>query len=127
MFKIENFEDLELLHRALLEAKFNNSPNDECIMGSKPLAKIICQITDILFEEYVKQDGEDRVSTFWNPWRKMSESRREWQLIKNEIKNIDTWEEFDDEAKKDYITILASPFIVDEAQIEILKNIKSPY
>ena len=49
-FELSNYYDLLNLHKALMEAKFHDNPDNKYIAGSPIIAKIINEIVDILAE-----------------------------------------------------------------------------
>ena len=49
-FELSDYYDLLNLHKALMEAKFHDNPDNEYISGSPIIAKIMNEIVDILAE-----------------------------------------------------------------------------
>lgn len=65
-FELFDYDDLLNLHKALMEAKFHDNPDNEYVAGSPIIAKIMNEIVDILtdIDPYAKKED-------WERWRKL--------------------------------------------------------
>jgi hypothetical protein len=117
-FVVEDRNELLSLHRALLEAKFSNDPNDPAVIGSKIIADLSNRVVDSLIR------SESETGEKWEKWRKnsISVNRREWKIALNSIPHK-KWAEWDKERKINFIEILFSPFqLTEELQLLFIKE-----
>lgn len=119
---INDYDELVAVHRALLELKTISNPNDEAVIGSPLVAQFAHRLLDTIIEADRERVGNDSASR-WNSWRLLDESRREWGLIANQIANVDNWDRMSSEQRREYITNVASPFKLSEAQLDSLVDI----
>lgn len=116
VFNVSDYYDLLALHRALLESKFCDEPNDMDVSASPIIAKLHKQLLKVLIEIEVEKKGEDsRVS--WAEWLKIDSERREWQQALKRARHESLWQEWDVNTKKNYIYNLLSPFHLDDVQV----------
>ncbi|WP_193092431.1 hypothetical protein [Halomonas colorata] len=117
----ESYFELLFLHRALLEAKFSELPNDPDVAASPQIAKISNQTVDEIIAILEKQ-GNKKEADSWREWRETLKSRpRELKIIKSNIdlmKANNSWASLSNNEKKDTIKDLAAPFFLNKDEIE---------
>lgn len=127
-FELFDYDDLLNLHKALMEAKFHDNPDNEYVAGSPIIAKIMNEIVDILtdIDPYAKKED-------WERWRKVENhicyengiySKTLVKVSKDKL-----WEKYNNEEKIVATKNYFSPFIITDKEIdefinavEILKN-----
>lgn len=112
-----NYYELIALHRALLESKFNNSPNDYDVAKSPIINKIYKDIIDsILNIEFEKngQQGKDK----WKSWLQMDRNKREWEISLNIIKREKFWASWDYEKKSNFALTVIYPFTISSGLLK---------
>lgn len=120
-FRISDYYDLLNLHKALMEAKFHDNPENEYIAGSPVIAKIMKQIADLLSEL-----SSDVTKSDWDNWRDISQRRKEEQTNSNGIwnkmikraANDCMWNRYSPSEKRKFAQIYLSPFIASEQDLE---------
>lgn len=118
MFTVTELPHLTALFRAVLEAKFHNSPEDEDLAASSLLAETALQLRDCLREAEVKQDGVSAEQR-WSEWLAITPARREWgvALAYAARKWKDCWSAWLPDTKERAVRQLLSPFDVSDATI----------
>lgn len=119
---VDDYNDLLNLHKALMEAKFHNDPENDCIAGSPVIARIMNQIVDIISE-----CGSDS----WKKWRniknhRLEEERHEYigvwhKMIIAASRNC-IWKEVSHQEKINISKIYLSPFYYDNQDLEDFIN-----
>lgn len=95
-FELSDYYDLLNLHKALMEAKFHDNPDNEYISGSPIIAKIMNEIVDILAEiDPYANEGD------WKTWRKLENhiispceskyGKTIWDRILNRVSKDKLW------------------------------------
>ncbi len=120
-FSIDNYDELMALHRALMEAKFSESPNDLAIQGSSLLSKIANNVVESLTAMDIERDGESSIAK-WQKWREVIPERREYQIVQAKLKSESSWIEWDNSKQVEYVQSLFSPLQASEEIISALLN-----
>lgn len=119
--KFENYFDLLLLHRVLLEAKFSENPNDRDVPASPQVAKISNQIIDEIIDILEKNENKKEAND-WRAWRESLKARpREQAVIKLNIeflKENNTWSSLSLGEQREVIEDLAAPFLLTGDEID---------
>lgn len=118
-FLIDNYDELMALHRALMEAKFSESPNDLAIQGSSLLSKIANNVVESLTAMDIEKDGESSIAK-WQKWREVIPERREYKIVQAKLKSESSWIEWDHSKQMEYVQSLFSPL---QASEEIICNL----
>ena len=118
IFQVNDYYKLLSLHRALMEAKFAEQPNDPDISGSRFVAEMADQVIEMLIT-MEKERGHSEKAARWSEWRKISESRREWQIALDRLRTCRSWEKWSVIEKTDYAKILFSPLTVDDELLKV--------
>ncbi len=120
-FELFDYDDLLNLHKALMEAKFHDNPDNEYVAGSPIIAKIMNEIVDILtdIDPYAKKED-------WEGWRKLENhicyengiySKTLVKVSKDKL-----WEKYNYEEKIVATKNYFSPFIVTDKEIDEFIN-----
>lgn len=115
-YEITGYYELLNLHKALLEAKFHQNPDNKLVSGSPFIAKICNDIVDLLQEYDYAHKGKD----IWKEWRKISNQDYYKKRIIEKIVDYEGWSELERNTKKDILLNYLSPFQCDENEIDDL-------
>jgi len=114
MLQLSSYPELIALHKALLEAKFNSTPNDSLLAGSPYLAQIAQQVIEAIIDLETAM-GDSDAEAKWKEWRQINSLRREWQVAIDRVKEAkDMWIQWSNEEKTSYARVVLSPFIIEE-------------
>jgi len=113
VFSVGGYYELLALHRALLEAKFCDEPNDNDVSGSPTVASLHRQLVDVLIEAESERKGEDARSS-WVKWLALSSDRREWKVALDRARSEPQWDGWTEEDRLSYAEALLSPFSVPD-------------
>ncbi len=120
-FELFDYDDLLNLHKALMEAKFHDNPDNEYVAGSPIIAKIMNEIVDILTDIDPHANKED-----WEGWRKLENhicyengiySKTLVKVSKDKL-----WEKYNNEEKIVATKNYFSPFIITDKEIDEFIN-----
>jgi hypothetical protein len=120
-FLIDNYDELMALHRALMEAKFSESPNDLAVQGSSLLSRIANNVVESLTAMDIEKDGESSTAK-WQKWREVIPERREYKIVQAKLKSESSWIEWDQSEQIEYVQSLFSPLQASEEIISALLN-----
>ncbi|MDA4848904.1 hypothetical protein [Hoeflea poritis] len=112
-FTVSDYHELLALHRALLEAKFCDEPNDLDISASPIISEMHKKLVKLL-QEIEAGKNKDQVNHAWDEWLSIDQSRREWQVALTRARSERSWADWNEAQKKKYVYDLLSPFILDE-------------
>lgn len=107
-----DYDSLLNLHKALLEAKFHTTPENELVSGSPLIANIYIQVRDLLIES---DKGNQ-----WKDWFQLSKrpDRREQAVFL--MKKCNQWNKATVDEKSKIASNYLAPFLFDN---EELKNV----
>ncbi len=120
-FELFDYDDLLNLHKALMEAKFHDNPDNEYVAGSPIIAKIMNEIVDILtdIDPYAKKED-------WERWRKLENHicYENGIYLKTLVKvsKDKLWEKYNNEEKIVATKNYFSPFIITDKEIDEFIN-----
>ncbi len=119
-FNLSKYDYYELiaLHRALLESKFNNSPNDYDVAKSPIINKIYSDVLDSIMNYEFERNGQSGKDK-WISWLEMDRTKREWDVSLNIIKREHSWSVWDYEEKSKFSLTVIYPFSISS---ELLKE-----
>lgn len=122
--EISDYYVLLNLHKALLEAKFHENPDNRLVCASPIIANLCNEIVNIL----AKMDEKKDKKIGWDGWRKLeNQSFYKDRAIKNAILN-DRWLEMSNEDKWNNAISLISPFkATDEEIINFIKEVDEEF
>ena len=126
-FELSDYYDLLNLHKALMEAKFHDNPDNEYISGSPIIAKIMNEIVDILAEiDPYANEGD------WKTWRKLENhiispceskyGKTIWDRILNRVSKDKLQKKYTKDEKIIATKNYFSPFIATEKEINDFIN-----
>jgi hypothetical protein len=108
--KFDDYYRLLALHRALMEAKFCEVPNDLPVSGSPFVAEVANEVVEAL-SLWKKAEGDSG----WEEWRRIDPSRREWRIAVLRAASGESWAKLDQTTKEKLGRNLLSPFTFDDA------------
>ena len=118
-FEIKDYFDLLSLHKALLEAKFHNNPDNELVPASPAIARLCNEIVDQLAKHDLDKKGKED----WTSWR-MIENRSDYmeKAIDNAVyydncKHDSEWAKLSFEKKSEWACNFLAPFTVTDKDI----------
>lgn len=112
-FIIGEYYELLALHRALLEAKFCEEPNDLDVSASPIVAMLHKKLLRSLISIEIERKGKTAQDN-WDDWLEIGPKRREWKVGLQRARNERLWREWGYKDKQKYIFDLLSPFKVDD-------------
>lgn len=119
VFSIDSYDELMALHRALMEAKFSESPNDPAIQGSSLLSSMADRVVEALITMEVSKEGELSRAK-WQQWRLLTPARREYKIVQAKLRSESAWKNWSSSAQVKYVKDLISPLQASEEIIETL-------
>ncbi len=119
MFSVNSFDELLVLHRTVMEAKFTECPRDIALVGSSYLANLSNNIVSSIITAHKKQ-GDKEEAKRWTEWRELSSHEHELKIIKTHILKLQSISSLSRDAKYEYILNLCAPFIPSDRDIERL-------
>lgn len=118
---ISDAYDLLALHRALMEARYCDVPNDPDVSGSPRLAEIHKKVIAAIYSANLP-GGLSPDS--WNDWLAIDDSRREWRVALARAANSPRWRNLDEEGKLSLASSLLSPFSINhEVLTKFVKSV----
>jgi len=121
VFSVCDYYELLALHRALLEAKFCDEPNDNDVSGSPIVASLHRQLVEALVEAESERKGVEARSA-WTKWLALSSGRREWKVALGRARSEPQWNGWTEKDRLSYARALLSPFSVsDELLAEFIR------
>jgi hypothetical protein len=119
IFSIDSYDELLALHRALMEAKFSESPNDPAIQGSSLLSSISNCTVEALIAAEISKEGE-RARVKWQKWRHFTLERREYKIVQAKLRSETAWKSWSSPEQVKYVQDLISPLQASEEIIDTL-------
>jgi hypothetical protein len=112
--------ELEILERAIREARFGINPRDSVLWGSPILAQLHSQLIDELAVRYHEDDKESKISAL-ERWRRFRDRVIERQVILEHLRGIKDWPSWSAERRRELLEIAVAPFDADEADFVSLE------
>lgn len=107
MLKITDYSELLALHKTIMEAKFNDDPNNFDIIPSTIVADIAKRTIDALIES-IAAGTLSNSKEKWDKWRMITRERREWHCIIKDITRRREWRKWFTDEKKEYLKVAFS-------------------
>jgi hypothetical protein len=121
MFDDLAIEQLMILQRALLEAKFSPKPRDTALPGSQILAELSTSVVRELRERYAREGDEVRARQ-WAEWSRWSKRIIEQEIVRGYLSGLEAWPRMSADDRSAYARILIAPFEATEDEIAELVN-----
>lgn len=115
-FKLENYYELLVTHKMMMEARFCVDPIDLDVPISPVAAGLHDRIIQKLIEIETKRTGES-AKLKWDNWLEISPSYREWEVSLERAKRDSRWLDWNDMEQRFFTMTLLSPFVVSEELI----------
>ena len=116
-FVVSDYYELLALHRALLEAKFCDEPNDLDVSASPILAESYRKLISSLINMEVERKGKTAQNE-WADWLKIGVERREWRVGLQRARNERLWKQWSLQDKRKYVYDLLAPFTLDDELVD---------
>jgi hypothetical protein len=84
LWSIESLDDLLLLQRSLLEARFSRDPVDPVLLGSPRLGELHRDVVLEIIRQYEAR-ADDRQVDAWRKWRSWDGRTRERALVRERL------------------------------------------
>lgn len=109
------------LHKAIMEAKFHESPENQDVLGSPLLASIADQVMDAII------NGEDAAgntskAAAWRTFRRLSSNTWIADRVRGQVVQNQNWRSWDDKTRIQYITCAVAPFQATESKLDTLRQ-----
>jgi len=123
--EISSHEELQVLHRALMERHFSENMFSRELVASPILAGLCHRLLDELIEVDVAKKGEAERAT-WHDWRVLDAAKgRVWRLFVERLLDPERQSHLRTTSEQDlnaYIRNVASPYIIDDDELRKLKE-----
>lgn len=114
--EVKGYYSLLNLHKALLEAKFNSTP-DNFEVGESPIIAQLCKdITELLIQHELDVKGIES----WSEWLKLKNRPDYRKRVLQRMRYCINWDKMDSDAKRTYVLNCASPFTCTGSELEEL-------
>jgi hypothetical protein len=113
LFNVSDYYELLALHRAIMEAKFCDGPNDFDVSASPLVANMSRRVVAALVDQDREKKG-DEAEEQWSIWLRIDPARREWQVSVNRAIAERRWNEWSLVERTTYVKDLLAPFEVDD-------------
>jgi hypothetical protein len=117
--EINKDSDLMALHRAIVEAKFSEEPQDRCIPYSEILANLSSQIFDNIIET-LNDQNEPEQAEHWASARELDSEWVGYDNVKKRISETEVWVEISEKEQIELIKVICAPFHPNKDQISEL-------
>ena len=115
-FKLENYYELLVTHKMMMEARFCTNPIDLEVPVSPVAAGLHDRIIQKLIEIETEKKGE-AAKQAWEEWLQISPDYREWEVSLERAKSDPRWLNWNDMEQRFFTMTLLSPFEVSEELI----------
>lgn len=109
-FRLDSHAQLVALHRALMEAKFNDGPVNRDVSASPELAAMANAVVAELAA--AEPDGQ------WAQWRVATPWRREWRVCLDRVRDADRWTAMTDAQRRAYTRDLFAPLVLSPGDVD---------
>jgi hypothetical protein len=119
VFSIDSYDELLALQRALMEAKFSESPHNPAVQGSALLSSTSNHVFEALIAMEISKEGEIARAK-WQEWRQLTPERREYKIVQAKLRSESAWKSWRSPEQVKYVQDLISPLQVNEEIIDTL-------
>ncbi len=116
---IEGFADLNALHRALVEAKFNHGPQDQLVSGSPLVAKIANRVVEAL-EAAANEERPD--SPLRDSWRWLENRPDILAVVRERLAEAEQAFSLSRQQKRELLEALIAPFLASDETLDSLAD-----
>lgn len=113
---ITDYYDMLNLHKALLEAKFHEEPDNEYVSGSPIIARICNDLVNKVAEYEIRKNGKEN----WTEWRKLKNQNFYKERAVRNIVKFSEWKKSSYIQKVNIIYNYLTPFTYTEGEMSIL-------
>lgn len=115
-FVIQDYYEMLNLHKALLEAKFHETPDNQAVAGSPIVAKLYDDLLNQLAECELRKKGKEN----WTEWRKLKNQSFYKERAIGHIVKSDQWKLLEDDQREKFIYNYFSPFTYTKEELSML-------
>lgn len=121
--KIDNYFDLLTLHKVFMEIKFSKILVNSDLNFSPSVAKISNQVLDSIVNK-LEIEGNQKEADEWRLWRIGFHNHVDKvEHVKNTLRSmLDVWMSYSYQEKQAIIKELASPFLLNESDVQKLMD-----
>ena len=115
-FKLENYYELLVTHKMMMEARFCTNPIDLEV----PVSPVAAGLHDRIIQKLIQIESEKKgeaAKQAWEEWLQISSDYREWEVSLERAKNDPRWLNWNDMEQRFFTMTLLSPFEVSEELI----------
>ena len=115
-FKLENYYELLVTHKMMMEARFCTNPIDLEV----PVSPVAAGLHDRIIQKLIQIESEKKgeaAKQAWEEWLRISPDYREWEVSLERAKNDPRWLNWNDMEQRFFTMTLLSPFEVSEELI----------
>ncbi|HEX6391957.1 MAG TPA: hypothetical protein VFZ97_00855 [Acidimicrobiales bacterium] len=116
MFESLSIEQLLILQRALLEAKFLAEPRDPALQGSPILAELSFGVVQAIKDHYARVGDRGRVQQ-WIDWSQWHRRTIEKDLVRDHLRSLEKWNQMSEEVRMAYVRSLVAPFVITPEEL----------
>ena len=113
-FKIHTYDELLNLHKALLEAKFHQNPDNKYVAGSP----IIANICNDILQQLCLYDQSAKGYEDWTEWRRLAHQDFYKERMIANILDFGGWGDLEYSEKQERLKNYISPFTATEEEIK---------
>jgi len=122
LFDDLTLQQLLILQRALLEAKFSPAPRDAALQGSPILADLATAVLDKIRDKYSEAGDAARVRQ-WSDWARWSTRGFERRVIEEHLRGLAEREQPPAFEREAHIRALIAPFEASDDEIgEVIRS-----
>ncbi|MGH0030670.1 MAG: hypothetical protein ACQGVC_12825 [Myxococcota bacterium] len=116
---VSDFDTLNALSRALVEAKFHAEPIDPAVPGSALVADLATRVADRVEQETARR--YPGIHGMVDGWRDPREQPEMLAVVRRRLREIGGWQEWSEEEKRAQVRVLLAPLQpVDEVVRELV-------
>jgi len=127
VFEISDYIEAQALRRALLDFKLDCPDAAETLASDPVFARILNRLSESLKTVY---DGQGEVpARRWREqhesWSSLAEREYDKKVRVNYARRMPRWHEWSEEDRREVLTILAAPYILDDEMLQELRAVVS--
>ena len=123
--EIEDRQELQALHKTLMEAKFHKQPEQPIIQASPMVANIMHKVVDELEKlnyvtEFEKKHRNIDWKNGWAEWRENPSDSLVIPCLKQHMQDIETINQESEEKYMKFVAILLAPYKISKDKMQAL-------
>lgn len=118
---VSNPMELLALHKAIMEAKFHENPENQDVLGSPLLAAIADQVMDAIINAEDAVGNSSKASS-WRTFRRLSSNTWIAERVYRQVVRNPNWRAFDDVSRTRYLICALAPFQATSSELDNLRQ-----